>query len=121
MKLEDKIKIIDLICQRHPSCGVDKGWSEYTGGMKDSGQWFFRKMLDAPEQDLVDFHYRLVEDESKPIVELSEEDKRKSKVILSNGHGGWYSQLGKEQMEEYVRQQERITFGLFIDPNKDKK
>lgn len=62
----DKIKIIDEIVKRHPSYGVDKGWSEYTGGMKDSGIWFFRKMLDEPIDDLQSFLSWLIEQENKP-------------------------------------------------------
>ena len=46
--MDKKIKIIDAICEHHPSLGVEKGWSEYTGGMKDTGKWFYRKMLDVP-------------------------------------------------------------------------
>lgn len=53
--MEDKIKIIDQIIQFHPSLGVDKEWSEYTGGMKDSGQWFFRKMLNESIESLQSF------------------------------------------------------------------
>lgn len=53
---EDKIALIDKICKLHPSLGVDKGWSEYTGGMKDSGEWYFRRMLDVPISELGGFY-----------------------------------------------------------------
>ena len=120
--MEDKIKIIDLICQRHPSAGVDKGWSEYVGGMKDTGQWFFRKMLDVPLQELVDFLNLLIKLESIPPRVLTDEEKAKSNVFLSNGHGGWLTQLGKEDLEAWHKEHEyKMFFGLTIDPNKDKK
>lgn len=64
--IEEKIKIIDEIVKRHPAYGVDKGWSCYTGGMKDSGDWYFRKMLDAPIEELKSFLDGLVEEENKP-------------------------------------------------------
>lgn len=50
--MQDKLKIIDEIVKLHPSLGVDKGWSHYTGGMKDSGDWYLRKMLDVPIEEL---------------------------------------------------------------------
>lgn len=53
---KEKITLIDKICTLHPSLGVDKRWSEYTGGMKDSGKWYFRKMLDVPIEELQEFY-----------------------------------------------------------------
>jgi len=50
--MEEKLKIIDKIVKLHPSLGVEKGWSYYTGGMKDSGDWYLRKMLDVPIEEL---------------------------------------------------------------------
>ena len=50
--MKRKLKIIDEIIKLHPSLGVDKGWSYYTGGMKDSGDWYLRKMLDVPIKEL---------------------------------------------------------------------
>lgn len=52
ISMEQKLKIIDEIVKFHPSLGVDKGWSHYTGGMKDSGDWYLRKMLDVPIEEL---------------------------------------------------------------------
>lgn len=62
--MQDKIKIIDEIVKRHPSAGVDKGYSEYTGGMTDSGTWHFRKMLDVPIEELKSFLDKLIFDEN---------------------------------------------------------
>ena len=50
--MKNKLKIIDEIVKLHPSLGVNKGWSYYTGGMKDSGDWYLRKMLDVPIEEL---------------------------------------------------------------------
>lgn len=52
ISMEEKLKIIDEIVKLHPSLGVEKGWSYYTGGMKDSGDWYLRKMLDLPIDEL---------------------------------------------------------------------
>ena len=67
--MEEKIRIIDEIIKRHPSYGVDKGWSCYTGGMKDSGDWYFRKMLDVPIEELQLFLDKLIKAENKPKID----------------------------------------------------
>ena len=51
----DKLKIIEGICKEHPTYGVDKGWSEYTGGMMDTGRWFIERMLKIDVYELADF------------------------------------------------------------------
>jgi hypothetical protein len=61
--MENKLKIIDLICKRHPSWGVEKGWSNYTGGMADTGEWNIRKMLDCSEDELQSFLDDVIEKE----------------------------------------------------------
>jgi len=65
--MENKVAIIDEIIKRHPSYGVERGWSEYTGGMKDSGSWFFRKMLDEPVSILQSFLDYLISEENRPV------------------------------------------------------
>ena len=64
--MEEKVKVIDQITERHPALGVDKGWSCYTGGMRDSGSWYFRKMLNEPIGVLQSFLNHLIEQENKP-------------------------------------------------------
>jgi len=51
----EKIHIIDCIVSLHPAYGTDIGWSRYTGGMKDSGYWYYRKMLDVDIKELKEF------------------------------------------------------------------
>lgn len=63
--MEEKIKLIDKICELHPSLGVEKRWSTYTGGMMDSGHWFFRKMLDFPIEELQAFYLSQTTDKPK--------------------------------------------------------
>jgi hypothetical protein len=85
--MENKIKIIDAICTRHPAYGVEKGWSEYVGGMHDTGQWFFRKMLDFPESELQAFLDDIITQENKHPKILTEQENIDQKTIhhLPNG------------------------------------
>ena len=53
--METKIRIINEIVTHHPWCGVDKGWSTYTGGMTDTGHWFYQKMQQASIEELSEF------------------------------------------------------------------
>jgi len=64
--VEEKIKIIDEIVKRHPSYGIENGWSYYTGGMADTGDWYFRKMLDEPIGTLKSFLDELTSEENMP-------------------------------------------------------
>lgn len=114
--MEDKVKIIDLICQRHPSIGVDKGWSYYVGGMRDTGEWYFRKMLDAPLEELVEFLNGLIAEERKPKHELTPLEEYKSKIIIKQDTPetgqSWMTQLTKESYEDFWRKAEKdIMFG----------
>lgn len=115
MNTDDKIKIIDLICQRHPSAGVEKGWSYYVGGMRDTGEWYFRKMLDADPQELIDFLNKLIAEENKPKIELTEEEKIKANTYIEievDGKKSWMTQLYKEQTEEFIlRNANNFLFG----------
>ena len=71
---DNKIKIIDEIIKRHPSYGVKRGWSDYVGGMKDSGEWYFRKMLDESEYELRTFLNYLISQENQPPRQYTEEE-----------------------------------------------
>ncbi len=73
--LEEKIKIVDEIVKRHPSIGVDRGWSCYTGGMADTGYWYFRKMLDETLPVLQTFLINLVAEENQPRKESTKSQK----------------------------------------------
>lgn len=73
--MEEKLKIIDQICEKHPSYGVPHNLSEYTGGMKDSGQWFVRKMLDIDVATLQKLYADILDIEGKPQSNLSPEQQ----------------------------------------------
>lgn len=107
--MEEKIKIIDQIVDHHPHYGVKKGWSDYTGGMKDSGEWCFRKMLDVPIEELQTFLNEIIAEKSKPPRQLTPEEEVKSKVIISY-NGGFITKLALEDMESWQKGSERKYF-----------
>jgi hypothetical protein len=45
---EEKIPVIDRITDKHPGIGTELGWSWYTGGMTDTGNWYVEKLLQIP-------------------------------------------------------------------------
>ncbi len=97
---KNKIEIIDKICLQHPSLGVEKGWSEYVGGMKDSGQWFFRKMLDAPIEELELFLNGIIEIQNKVSTpkEYTQEEIKDMKTYHINGSGILYTEYFRKQI-----------------------
>jgi hypothetical protein len=113
MTLEEKIKLIDSITERHPHYGVDKGWSWYVGGMKDDGAWYFRKMLDVPAEELQAFLDGIIAEENKPPIVYTEQELADMKIVHKMPNGGWMTEYGKKQLEEYCKQRDRkIFFGL---------
>jgi len=59
--MDEKIELIKQIVKHHPALGTDKGWSTYTGGMADTGYWYWDKMIDVSEYDLQKFLLFLTE------------------------------------------------------------
>ena len=110
--MENKIKIIDEIVKRHPSYGVDKGWSRYTGGMKDSGDWCFRKMMDVPIEELQLFLDNIIAEENKPPKVYTEEEIADMKIIHKLPNGGVINEYTRKQFETFSRESEHKLFGL---------
>ncbi len=112
--MENKIKLIKQIVQFHPSCGAYKGWSHYTGGMKDSGDWFWEKMIDVPNEELQSFLDLLISERDKPEVPKSAEEIYKSKIILILPNGNYVNQWEHEQLENFAKGIEtKILFGEY--------
>lgn len=102
-----RLEIIDLICQRHPSYGVEKGWAEYTGGMKDSGQWFVRKMLDVPDEQLLAFLEELITIEKRPPRLYTDEERADMQIkheVVVDGKTYWYSEFERKEMERFNKE-----------------
>ena len=110
--MKNKIKIIDAICERHPSYGVEKGWSEYTGGMKDTGQWFFHKMLNCTEEELQSFLDNIIAEENKPIIPMTEQEQADYKIIHKLPNGGWINEYARKNLEKMNNEIElKMIFG----------
>lgn len=99
--IEKKLKLIDAICLWHPSYGVEKGWSEYTGGMKDSGQWFLRTMLNSSLKELQDFLDKIKREASRPTPEPTEEEIRDSKTIHEFNNGLWSNEAEVKRRQQF--------------------
>ncbi len=110
---DEKLIIIDEIVTKHPSYGVDKGWSYYVGGMKDSGDWYFRKMLDVPIEELKSFLNGVIEQETKAKVpkEYTEEEKKDMGIWHKEGNMV-YSEYHRKQFEKFNREiSSKLFFG----------
>lgn len=110
--MEDKIKLIDEIVERHPSCGVERGWSHYTGGMKDSGDWYFRKMLDVPYDELYCFLKALKLEEAKP---RPPRDKSPRIEIAMNNSINWISKAEYDALKKFRYDLAISAFGFSIE------
>jgi uncharacterized protein YuzE len=110
MTLEDKIKLIDTICERHPAYGVEKGYSWYQGGMRDTGAWYFRQMLDVDYSELNAFLEDIIKQENAPKVVLTEQEEIDSKVIIDlemDGKKiGWINKLAHDRIKNFHKQRE---------------
>lgn len=48
----NKLELIKQFNKYHPAWGVDWGYSTYVGGMADTGNWIWEKLMSEPEQVL---------------------------------------------------------------------
>ena len=101
INMKEKIKLIDKITKYHPLEGVEEGYSEYTGGMKDSGRWFFRKMIDVPIEKLELFLANLVYKKNKPKEILTPQELEDSKTIHQLSNGQWITELERKRLEDF--------------------
>ena len=113
--MEAKVKLIDKICKFHPSLGQGKGWSTYTGGMADTGHWFFRKMLDVPIEELQSFLDELIAESKIKPKPMTAEEKRQSENIIDLGGGRWTSELESNETRKLASLIERqLLYGFKI-------
>jgi len=111
-QMEEKIKLIRAITSRHPSYGVKRGWSQYTGGMKDSGNWFHDRMYDVSNEELQAALDCIIAKENIPPRVLTEEELIKSKTFIKLLNGGFTNQLIIDDLTKFYQENEyRMLFG----------
>lgn len=105
--LEEKVLLINKIAHFHPASGVDRGWSWYVGGMRDTGDWYFRKLYEAPTEELQLFLNELEEAKRNYVPPVPD-----NSPIIALPNGGWITEKTKENLEEFNRNfTNRILFG----------
>ena len=112
--MEEKILVIDEIVKRHPSFGVEKGWSCYTGGMVDSGYWDFRKMLDVPLDELTMFLNDVISEEGTPPPTYTEEEISDMKIIHRLPNGCFITEYTRKLYDKFINESELKMLGLEI-------
>lgn len=110
----DKLELIKQITNYHPdsNAGKSRNWSYYTGGMADTGDWYFRKLIDANITELQSCLNDLIE-EWKPRPEpvyTEEEQRQRSNIILSPSGNGWMTEYSLNEFKELANNFERDLF-----------
>lgn len=108
--MEEKKYLIKKITEFHPTCGVERGWSEYTGGMEDTGRWLIFKMLESPLPELKRFYLELSA-AKKNNTEISEGGSELVSVKLSDGA---VYVVSEKQRDEYKKFVSEIEYKLFF-------
>jgi hypothetical protein len=104
---EEKVVLVNKIIRFHPASGVDKGWSWYVGGMRDTGDWYQDKLYVAPIKDLYLFLNELEEGERNYVPPVPD-----NSPIIMGPNGIWMTEKTKENIAEFNRKTvNRILFG----------
>lgn len=111
----DKLELIDLITNFHPASdvGIKKGWSYYVGGMKDSGDWYYKKLMQAPIEVLEQLLSELKEEwKPKDPVIYTQEEQEQMKQFVQIGKSHFMSVYELNQQKKFVKDQEKKLLGL---------
>jgi hypothetical protein len=112
--IESKIKLIDEIVKLHPSAGTKRGWSYYTGGMADTGDWYYRKMMDVPVEELQKFLDDYIAENNRPLAPLTEQEIADQKIIITIKNGNGFVKTNKYEYDKitkfYEEQDRKLLF-----------
>lgn len=61
-----KLNLIKQITKRHPCYGIEKKLSWYVGGMRDTGDWYYSKLMSMPKKELQAFYDDILRREAQP-------------------------------------------------------
>lgn len=104
-----KIELIKKITEYHPAnqAGRKRGWSHYVGGMADTGDWYFRKLLDASETDLQNCLNELIEEfKPKPEQIYTKQELEDKDTIVFLGPGIVSNMFEIKKFRELMEKQE---------------
>lgn len=119
--MEEKNKIISLIREYHPAEKPDKysHYSEYVGGMKDTGQWFYEIIINDTLENLQECLNLL--SLTKSSNEFEEKKKAGKLVEIKIGSSKyWYDvELAEQQRKFYEELEIKMYNRLFhgVDKN----
>jgi hypothetical protein len=105
---EDKIGLIKKIIAFHPAYepGRKRGWSWYVGGMRDTGDWDFRKLMDATEAELNQCLQELEEIENTPARVLTDEEYKDQNTVVMVAPGIWSNMYQVKLMQKLMVERE---------------
>lgn len=112
--MESKIDLIKKITNRHPAEGVELGLSWYKGGMADTGEWNFHKLMDMSEEELIATFTKLT-DKDYPSAPLSREEIADSNVYIELRKGHF---MNKRTHKAFVRVANEIEHMLIFGDGK---
>lgn len=126
--MENKIKLIKEIVKFHPSEGTKIGYSWYTGGMADTGSWYWEKMIDEPEHKLQEFLDRLNLEKSNNEKEQARRDAikaelgedeyyRRCRIVEENALKDFFKREEMALMWGSTMTEERHWKDYYNDPN----
>ena len=122
--MKKKIELIKKITGFHPTYGTDLGWSTYTGGMTDTGRWFWEVLVDIDYKVLEEQYLSWIKEDE---IELAKEvvntpRSEKDEVIIDKEAGWWYIKnvLDKEMERAHVEMWMEISEGGIDKEDLDK-
>lgn len=109
----DKIELIKKIIEYHPAseAGLSRKWSHYTGGMTDTGDWYFRELLEASIEELSMCLEELKQGwKPRPQPIYTEEEKKQQSNVIFLSSDIWITEFGKNAIEKFGRDIENSLF-----------
>ncbi len=105
--MDNKVKIIKEIVKFHPGLGADIGYSWYRGGLGDTGDWYWEKMIDEPIERLESFLEQLVEGKKQGDLQR-EADKRLREELGEEAYFKKVQKDNEDAIREHFREEERF-------------
>lgn len=106
LEVAEKWRLIQLIRKEHPAYGVEKGYSWYVGGIKDTGGWSIDHMMEQPLADLYTFYNDIQQRKDSKIWDVWTEGYAATcEHGTATYHGQWQGRTFKEAVGAYMLSQ----------------